>query len=44
MLTVKYDIVLFISFDVVFIVQNVVGKIYKETLQIGFMIDPTFLF
>ena len=28
-----------------FVVQNnVVGKINKETLQIGFRIDPTFLF
>ena len=26
------------------IVQNVVGKIDKETLQIGFRIDPTFWF
>ena len=27
-----------------FLVQNVVGKIDKETLRIGFRIDPTFLF
>ena len=27
-----------------FIVQNVVGKIDKETLRIRFMIDPTFWF
>ena len=27
-----------------FIVQNVVGKIDKETLRIRFRIDPTFLF
>ena len=27
-----------------FLVQNIVGKINKETLQIGFRIDPTFLF
>ena len=27
-----------------FVIQNVVGKIDKETLQIGFRIDPTFLF
>jgi hypothetical protein len=26
------------------VVQNVVGKIDKETLRIGFMIDPTFWF
>jgi hypothetical protein len=26
------------------VVQNVVGKIDKETLRIGFRIDPTFLF
>ena len=25
-----------------FVVQNVVGKIDKETLRIGFRIDPTF--
>ena len=27
-----------------FVVQNVVGKIDKETLRIGFRIDPTFWF
>ena len=27
-----------------FYVQNVVGKIDKETLQIGFRINPTFWF
>ena len=27
-----------------FVVQNVVGKIDKKTLRIGFRIDPTFLF
>ena len=27
-----------------FVVQNVVGKIDKETLQFGFRINPTFLF
>ena len=27
-----------------FVVQNVVGKIDKETLRIGFRIAPTFLF
>ena len=27
-----------------FVVQNVVGKIDKETLRIGFKIDPTFWF
>jgi uncharacterized membrane protein len=26
-----------------FVVQNIVGKIDKETLQIGFRINPTFL-
>ena len=31
----------FLSF---FAVQNVVGKIDKETLRIGFRIDPTFWF
>jgi hypothetical protein len=29
---------------VFFLVQNVVGNIEKETLRIGFRIDPTFLF
>ena len=28
----------------IFVVQNVVGKIDKETLRIGFRIDPTFWF
>ena len=27
-----------------FVIQNVAGKIDKETLRIGFRIDPTFLF
>jgi hypothetical protein len=27
-----------------FVVQNVIGKIDKETLRIGFRIDPTFWF
>jgi hypothetical protein len=27
-----------------FVIQNLVGKIDKETLQIRFKIDPTFLF
>jgi hypothetical protein len=27
-----------------FFVQNVVGKIYKKILRIGFRIDPTFWF
>ena len=27
-----------------FVVQNIVGKIDKEILRIGFKIDPTFLF
>ena len=27
-----------------FVIQNVVGKIDKETLQIGFRINPTFWF
>ena len=38
---VKLILILFTSF---FLVQNVVGKIDKETLQIGFKIDPTFWF
>ena len=28
----------------IFVVQNVVGKIDKETLRIGFRIDPIFWF
>ena len=32
----------FLSF--IFVVQNIVDKIDKETLRIGFRIDPTFLF
>jgi hypothetical protein len=32
----------FFFFFFFFLVQNVVGKINKETLRIRFMIDPTF--
>ena len=35
---------LFNFFLFFFVVQNVVGKIDKETLRIGFRIDPTFWF
>ena len=35
---------LYIYIYIYFIVQNIVGKIDKETLQIRFRIDPTFLF
>jgi hypothetical protein len=31
-------------FFIFFVVQNVVGKINKEILRIGFRIDPTFWF
>jgi hypothetical protein len=34
----------FFFFFFFFVVQNVVGKIDKETLRIGFRIDPTFWF
>jgi hypothetical protein len=34
----------FVEFFFFFLVQNVVGKIDKETLRIGFRIDPTFWF
>jgi hypothetical protein len=34
----------FLFFIFIFVVQNVVGKIDKETLRIGFRIDPTFWF
>ena len=35
---------MFFFFFFFFVVQNVVGKINKETLRIGFRIDPTFWF
>jgi hypothetical protein len=38
---VEYVFFFFFFFSVV---QNVVGKIDKETLRIGFRIDPTFWF
>ena len=34
----------FIFYFIFFVVQNVVGKIDKETLRIGFRIDTIFLF
>jgi hypothetical protein len=34
----------FFFFFFFFVVQNIVGKIDKETLRIGFMIDFTFWF
>jgi hypothetical protein len=34
----------YVFFSFFFVVRNVVAKIDKETLQIGFRIDPTFLF
>ena len=37
-----FFIYLFIIIIIFFVVQNVVGKIDKETLRIGFRIDPTF--
>ena len=40
----KLLLLLFFYFLFFFVVQNVVGKIGKETLQIGFRIDPTFWF
>ena len=45
----KLILILFTSFvEYVFffflVVQNIVGKIDKETLRIGFKIDPTFWF
>ena len=40
---VEYVFFFFFSFFFFFfVVQNVVGKIDKETLRIGFRIDPTF--
>ena len=35
---------LFYYYYYYFVVQNVIGKIDKETLQIEFRIDPTFWF
>ena len=35
---------LLIFYFLFFVVQNVVGKIDKETLRIGFRINPTFWF
>ena len=34
----------FVEYVFFFLVQNVVGKIDKEILRIGFRIDPTFWF
>ena len=46
LLKIKSKLILipFIYFFIFFVVQNVVGKIDKETLRIGFRIDPTFWF
>jgi hypothetical protein len=46
LLKIKSKLILipFISFVVFFLVQNVVGKIDKEILRIGFRIDPIFWF
>ena len=48
LLKIKFKLILilftfFVQY-VFFLVQNVVGKIDKETLRIEFKIDPTFLF
>ena len=34
----------FVEYAFFFLVKNVIGKIDKETLRIGFRIDPTFWF
>jgi hypothetical protein len=34
----------FVEHVCIFLVQNVIGKIDKEALRIGFKIDPTFWF
>ena len=39
-----FFIYLFIIIIIFFVVQNVVGKIDKETLRFGFRINPTFWF
>jgi hypothetical protein len=46
LLKIKSKLILipFTFFFFFFLVQNVVGKIDKETLRIGFRIDPTFWF
>ena len=46
LLKIKTKLILipFTSFVYIYIVQNVVGKIDKEILRIGFRIDPTFWF
>ena len=40
----SFDEYIYIVFFFFFIVQNVVGKIEKETLRIEFKIDPSFWF
>jgi fucose 4-O-acetylase-like acetyltransferase len=47
LLKIKSKLILipfFFFFFFFFVVQNIVDKIDKETLRIGFRIDPTFLF
>ena len=45
LLKIKSKLILIpFTFFFFFVVQNVVGKIDKETLRIGFKIDLTFLF
>jgi hypothetical protein len=43
LLKIKSKLIL-IPFTSLFLVQNIVGKIDKEILRIGFRIDPTFWF
>jgi hypothetical protein len=45
LLKIKSKLILIhFTFFFFFVVQNVVGKIDKKTLQIGFRIDPTLRF
>ena len=49
LLKIKFKLILipftsFVEYVFFFLVQNVVGKIDKETLRIGFRIDPNFWF
>ena len=44
LLKIKFKLILIPFTFFFFVVQNVIGKITKETLRIRFRIDPTFWF
>ena len=44
LLKIKSKLIFIPFFFFFFVVQNVIGKIDKEILRIGFRTDPTFLF